>query len=235
MFLVLFLINLYLNTQYTMETTPYILNDIKAFTLENTIEEAKLLFDETSYSHFPVLKGNQFLGLLSEESIKELDENHKEIGYFQYLFTHFFTEKSSNLLDILGVFATNNANLIPILNQNEYVGYYEINDILQLINNTPFLKSEGIVVLLEKEIRDYSFSEICQIVESNNAKLIGIFIAESNAYTVKIALKINTLEINELLQSFRRYNYTVLSKHKEDYYVEDLKDRSNYLQKYLNI
>ena len=91
------------------------------------------------------------------------------------------------------------------------------------------------VILLEKEINNYSFSQICQIVESNNAKMVGAFIAESNQYTVKISLKINTSEINEILQSFRRYDYTVLSKHKEDFYIEDLKDRSDYLQKYLNI
>jgi len=40
---------------------------------------------------------------------------------------------------------------------------------------------------------------------------------------------------NKIIQTFRRYNYTVLSKHVEDAYLEDLKDRSNYLQKYLNI
>ncbi|WP_372745301.1 CBS domain-containing protein [Lutibacter sp.] len=218
-----------------METSPYILNDLKAFSLENTIEEAKLLFGETSFSHFPVLKNNLLIGLLSEESIKEIEENTKEIGYFQYLFTHFYIEKNSNLLDVLGVFASNNANLIPVTANNEYVGYFEINDILQLINDTPFLKSEGDVILLEKEVRDFSFSQICQIVESNNANILGVFIAESTASTVKISLKINTHELNEILQSFRRYNYNVLSTHKEDFFIEDLKDRSNYLQKYLNI
>jgi hypothetical protein len=139
------------------------------------------------------------------------------------------------LLDVLGVFASNNTNLIPVTNNNDYVGYYEINDILQLINDTPFLKSEGVVILLEKETGGYSFSEICQIAESNNAKIVGLFVSESNATTVKITVKINSNEINEILQSFRRYNYTILSSHKEDFFIEDLKERSNYLQKYLNI
>lgn len=218
-----------------METTPYILNDLKAFSLENTIEEAKLLFDETSFSHFPVLQNNQLIGLISEESIKDLEENEKEIGYFQYLFSHFHIQKNSNLLDVLGVFASNNTNLIPVTNNNDYVGYYEINDILQLINDTPFLKSEGVVILLEKETGGYSFSEICQIAESNNAKIVGLFVSESSTTTVKITVKINSNEINEILQSFRRYNYTILSSHKEDFFIEDLKERSNYLQKYLNI
>ena len=56
------------------------------------------------FSHFPVLQNNQLIGLISEESIKDLEENEKEIGYFQYLFSHFHIQKNSNLLDVLGVF-----------------------------------------------------------------------------------------------------------------------------------
>lgn len=219
-----------------METTPYILNDFKAFSLENTVADVKLLFNETSFSHFPIVKNNQLIGVISEENIEEIEDKDKEIGYFQYLFSLFCVEKNSSLLDILGVFATNNANLVPVKNEkNEYVGYFEINDILQLYNNTPFLKSEGVVILLEKEVRDYSFSEICQIVESNNGKIIGLFISESNPTTVKITIKINSKEINEILQSFRRYDYKVISTHKEDFFLQDQKERSEYLQKYLNI
>jgi len=219
-----------------METTPYILNDFKAISLEHTVAEMKLLFNETSFSHFPVVKNNQLIGLISEESIQEIEDNDKEVGYFQYLFSLFHIENNSCLLDVLGVFSTNNSNLVPVLNdKNEYVGYFKINDILQLYNNTPFLKSEGVVILLEKEVRDYSFSEICQIVESNNGKIIGLFISESNPTTVKITIKINSKEINEILQSFRRYDYKVISTHKEDFYLKDQKERSEYLQKYLNI
>ncbi|MBI9039976.1 CBS domain-containing protein [Lutibacter sp.] len=219
-----------------MDTTPYILNEFKALTLENTVKEAKQLFEESSFTHFPIVKNEQLIGLISEESIKEIEENEKEIGYFQYLFSLFYIEKENDLLNLLGVFASNNTNLVPIIiEHNKYIGYFEINDILQLYNETPFLKSEGVVISLEKESRDYSFSQICQIIESNNAKIIGLFISEINATTTKITVKINSNEINEILQSFRRYNYVVLSSHKEDFYIEDLKERSIYLQKYLNI
>jgi hypothetical protein len=88
---------------------------------------------------------------------------------------------------------------------------------------------------LEKEIQDFSFSQVCQIVETNNGKVLGLFISEISGAIVKITLKFNAREINEIIQTFRRYNYNVLSKHKEDFYLEDLKERSDYLQKYLNI
>lgn len=219
-----------------METTPYILKEFKAFTTHSKIADIKLLFRETTYSHFPVVEKNHLLGLISEIDIRSIFEDDKELGSFQYLFQLFFTEEDNNLLEILKIFAANETNLIPVINdKKQYLGYCDLIDILHVYNNTPFLKNEGTVLGIEKNLTEYSFSEICQIVESNNGNVLGIFISEADATSVKITLKFFAQDVNDIIQSFRRYNYKVLSKHKEDFYLEDLKERSNYLQKYLNI
>lgn len=219
-----------------METTPYILNEFEAFSLETPIKEIKTFFNENTYSHFPIIKNNHLIGLISETDIEGIDEDDKEIGYFQYLFNLFFTEELNNVLEIIPIFASNETNIIPVVdNKNNYLGYFDLIDILHLYNETPFLNNEGTVVILEKEVRDFSFSEICQIIESNGGKIQGLFISESNATTVKITAKFSSQDVNEILQSFRRYEYAVISNHEEDFYLEDLKERSKYLQKYLNI
>lgn len=219
-----------------METTPYILKEFKAFTTHTKIADVKLLFRETTYSHFPIVEDNHLLGLISKIDILGIFEDEKELGNFQSLFQLFFTEEDNNLLEILKIFAANESNLIPVINDKKlYLGYCDLIDILHVYNNTPFLKNEGTVLGIEKNIIEYSFREICEIVESNNGSLLGIFISEADATSVKITIKFFAQDVNEIIQSFRRYNYKVLSKHKEDFYLEDLKERSNYLQKYLNI
>jgi hypothetical protein len=52
---------------------------------------------------------------------------------------------------------------------------------------------------------------------------------------MQATIKINSEDINEIIQTFRRYNYNVISEHKDDFYLQDLKDRSDYLQKYLDM
>ena len=219
-----------------METTLYILNEYKPFNLLTKVADVKIFFNETVFCHFPIVRDNQLIGLISENDIEGIDEDDKPLEDFQYLFNMFFIEEKNNLLEIIKVFASNETNIIPVLNnEKEYIGYYDLIEILHVFNGTPFLNNEGIVILLEKGIKDYSFSEISQIVESNNGKLLGIYISETNSSTVKISLKFSSQDINEIIQSFRRYNYRVLSDHKEDYYLEELKERTNYLRKYLNI
>ena len=219
-----------------METTPLILKDFKSFTTQTTIAEVKSFFKTTTYCHFPIVEDNKLIGLIFETDVQGIDNTKALIGEYKYLFNYFFVEESNNLLELLKVFASNETNLIPALDaKKNYLGYYDLIDILHVYNATPFLNNEGEIILLEKEKSNYSFSEVCQIVESNKGSVLGLFISEDNDKTVKITLKFSSPDVNKIFQAFRRYNYEVLSNHKEDFYLEDLKERSNYLQKYLNI
>ena len=52
---------------------------------------------------------------------------------------------------------------------------------------------------------------------------------------IQVTVKFISKEINEIMQSLRRYDYKIISIHENDLYLEDLKNRSEYLQKYLEI
>ena len=52
---------------------------------------------------------------------------------------------------------------------------------------------------------------------------------------MQITLKIASGSVNEIIQTFRRYGYSIISENQEDSYLEGLKERSDYLDKYLNI
>ena len=110
-----------------------------------------------------------------------------------------------------------------------------MNDIMALFNNTPFLNEAGGIIVVEKALSDNSFSEISQIIESNDANILGFFISKMDNNIVQTTIKIGHTGMNAIVQTFRRYGYHVISNHEEDTFIEDLKDRSNYLDKYLNI
>lgn len=218
-----------------MEITNYITTDFKAIDSQDSISAVNDFFAESNYSHFPVLENGIFIGNLSAEDTATFDEDKKVID-FKYTLEHFFTRADAIWLEVLTVFAKNHANLIPVLNnENNYVGYYEIEDILTFFHQTTFLKEQGSIIKVRKGLVDYSMSQITQIVESNNAKLLGLFISDSDTDTVEVTLKITTGAINEIIQTFRRYNYEITSEHHEDDYINNLKERSDYLDRYLNM
>ncbi len=215
--------------------SEYINNDFKPIDIKETIEVVQDFFIEIAYSHFPVLENDIFIGCIAAEDV-ETFEIQKKLSDYRYTVEGFFVRASMSWLDVLEVFARNNSNIVPILDDNnKYIGYYEITDVVKFLNGTPFLKEVGGIIIVEKNSNEYSMSQITQIVESNNGKLLGLFISEASNDKIQITIKITLGSMNEIIQSFRRYNYEIVSEHNEDNYLNILKERSEYLDKYLNM
>ncbi len=218
-----------------MEITNYITNDFKPIDSQETIAAVRDFLSDFDFSHFPVTEDGIYIGSISAEDVETFDEN-KKVADYKYSLETFFIRTDALWLEVLEIFAKNHSNLIAILDEhNKYVGYYELEDIINFLHQTPFIKDQGVVVKVRKGILDYSMSQIAQIVESNNGKILGLFISESDINSVEVTIKISSGAINEIIQTFRRYNYDIISEHHEDSYIANLKERSDYLDKYLNM
>lgn len=217
------------------DISNYINNDYRAIKSSETIFEVRSFFEEEKFSYFPVIEDDIYIGSIAREDIANLDYK-KKISDYRYSLDPFFVRTTQNWIEILEVFAKNHTNIVPVLDENNlYVGYFELENIIQLFNETPFLKEQGSIIVVKKPILDYSMSQITQIVESNNGKLLGLFISDSDPEFVQITVKISSGNVNEIIQSFRRYDYEIVSNHQEDSYINILKERSEYLERYLSI
>ena len=217
------------------EISNYITNDFRAIDSQETIAAAQDFFIDLNFSHFPVVEEGIYIGSISADDLETFDTD-KKVGDYKYTLEHFFARTSLIWLDVLEVFAKNQTNIVPVLDENnKYVGYYEIADIMKFFHETPFLKEPGGIIIVKKAILDYSMSQITQIIESNNGKVLGLFVSDSDTESIEITIKVSLGAMNEIIQTFRRYNYEIVSEHHEDSYINNLKERSDYLDKYLNI
>jgi len=219
-----------------MQTINYILKDIRPFGLKDDVGQMKKSFELYSYSHLPVVDKKLFYGAVSRQEIEILQSEKVKLNDLRQIIEPFYVTENMNWFEVLQNFATHNTNFMPVLNaKKEYAGYYELDDFLNLFKFTPFLHELGVILVVAKNVNDYSFSEISQIVESNNATLFGAFVSKIENDMAHITLKLSLHDINNTLHSFRRYNYEILNEFEKDKYLEELNERSNYLQKYLNI
>jgi Mg/Co/Ni transporter MgtE len=221
--------------RFMTDLKDYITNDYKAIDAQETIGVVQDFFDDLTFSHFPIVEEGIFIGSIATDDIETFDSD-KRVNEYKYVLERFFARTDMIWLDVLEIFAKNHTNLVPVLDENnKYVGYYEIEDVIKFFHETPFLKEPGAIIIVSKNTVDYSMSQIVQIVESNNAKLLGLFISNSDVNTIEVTIKISVGSLNEIIQTFRRYNYDIISEHNEDNYINSLKERSDYLDKYLNI
>lgn len=218
-----------------MHIQNHILTNIPVFEVGESLKEVILFFKDHTFSHIAVAEKGRYLGVLNEADLETFEEG-KSIEDYRYNLETFFVRKDTNWLDVLEKFARNEANLLPVLGDGEDIlGYYDITDIVSEFIDTPFFTEPGGILIVEKGFKDYSFSEIAQIVESNNTRFIGGFITDIHNDVVQVTIKIGTTNLNEIQQTFRRYNYNILFGTNDDQFLEDLKQRSDYLDKYLNV
>lgn len=215
-------------------TTDYIINDFDPIDSEATIEEVKDFFIESNFSHFPVAENGIYIGSITAADLDTFEPN-KKISDYRYALEGFFARINLIWLDVLEIFATNQTDIVPVLDEeNKYVGYYEIYDIIQFLHETPFLKEAGRIIIIEKPTIDFSMGQIVQIAEGNNGSVLGVFISNKTTDLTQIIVKIGTGPINEIIQTFRRYGYSIISEHPEDNFIKNLQERADYLNKYLN-
>ncbi|MAU17332.1 MAG: acetoin utilization protein acuB [Muricauda sp.] len=218
-----------------MNIQDRIINTVPVFEVSENLKGVITFFEETTYSHVGVTENGTYLGLLSENDLPCF-EPEKKIDDFRFEMEDFFVTKDTSWLDLLEMFSRNEANILPVIDEDRtIVGYYDLEDVVDVFIDTPFFREPGAILVVSTGIKDYSFSEIAQIVEGNNARLLGAFITQSENDIVQITLKVGTQSVNEVTQTFRRYNYTIVYGNSDDQFLEDLKQRSDYLEKYLNV
>lgn len=219
-----------------MNIQEYILRTLPVFKVDDDLKAVITFFEETSFSHIAVTDQDEFLGVLSANDLPCF-EPEKSIEAFRFQLEKFYVTPQTLWLDVLERFSRNEANVLPVLENNskKVVGYYDINDIVAFFISTPFFTEPGGILVVSKGVKDYSLSEISQIVEGNNGKLLGAFITDNENDLIQVTLKISGANLNEVIQTFRRYSYNIVFGNNDDQFLEDLKERSAYLDKYLNV
>ena len=224
-----------LQSNFLMDCTNYIINDHQPFDLGDHLTQVRDTLSHSTLSHVLVTQNENYLGALSETDALCFDQK-MPLSEVQYALTPFFVSVQNSWFEILQAFAQHQTNIMPVLDEHgKYLGYYELNDVMHIFHSTPFLSAEGIVLVVGHASTDFSVAELTQILESNGGKLYGLFVSGHNEDTTEITLKVSTQTISICLEALRRYGYAVYSIHEKDSTLNQLKERSEYLDKYLNI
>lgn len=218
-----------------MEIQSHIISTIRVLDIGDSVEQLIGFFRDSVYSHVAIVENGIFVGVMAEEDLSSLDSS-KKISDYRYNMENFHAAKGASWLEVLEIFTRNETNLLPVLDEKHLViGYYRLLDVLGVLIETPFFREPGGILVVAKGLKDHSFSEISQIIESNNTRILGAFITDIQNDVVMTTIKLSAENFNEVLQTFRRYNYSILFGTIHDQFLEDLKQRSDYLDKYLNV
>ncbi len=200
-------------------------------------EKALVWMDEFKVSHLPVLKNGNYVGVISESALMDMENLDLSLDkLFQHL-PRPYAKRGAHIYEVLARISDYRVSVLPVLDEDEsYLGCTNIHHLMTLIANTGSIKDTGGILVIEMNEVDYSMARIAQIVESNNAKILSSFIMTSKDSTkVEVTLKINEIELDRIIRTFERYDIEVKATFQKGRFDDDLQLRYDALMNYLKM
>jgi CBS domain-containing protein len=189
-------------------------------------------------SHLPIVNNQDFLGLISDADIYDMNQPEEPIGNHALTLFKPYVEEEQHIFEVIGLASRLKLSVVPVLDSNKHFkGVITISDLIRHLAGISSMDQPGSIIVLELIERDYSLSQIAQIVESNNVKVLSMYITSPPESTkLEVTLKVNTSDLISVIRTFERYNYEVKtwvsdSDSMDRFYSE----RYDLLMKYLNI
>lgn len=200
------------------------------------LKELRALFINHNITNIPVLDDDVYMGLINADVIETLNEN-TVLSEIKHLIRDLYLYENYTVFDWLKLNSIVSLDYIPIVQQKDalYLGSVDSYAIFEKFKGTGLIVDLSSIIVLRKPTSEFTYSEVFQIAEANGARIFGSYIQESSIEHTEIVLNIHHIGLNELLQSYRRYNFDVVSYHDEDQHHETLKANSDYFSKYLTV
>jgi len=195
------------------------------------------IMDEFRVSHLPIVEDEEFLGLISDTDILTFDNFTETVGHHPLSLSNAYVLENQHIYDVIRIIDAMKLTLLPVLDDKKhYLGSITLPGLSHHLSGLMALNNPGGIIILELNDKDYLLTEIAQIVESNDAKILGMYITTfPDSTRMEVTLKINKIDVGPVLQTFIRYNYSIKASFSEDTYTESLQERYNSLMNYLNI
>jgi acetoin utilization protein AcuB len=189
-------------------------------------------------SHLPIVNNLEFLGLISDADIYDMNQPNEPIGNHKLTLLKPYVTSEQHIFEVIGLAARLKLSVIPVLDANNYYkGVITTNDLIRNIAGMSSMDQPGGIVVLELIERDYTLSQIAQIVESNNIKVLSMYItSQPDSTKLEVTLKLNSNDLTSVVRTFERYNYDVKTWVASNDSIDQFyQERFDLLMKYLNI
>jgi acetoin utilization protein AcuB len=189
-------------------------------------------------SHLPIVNNLDFLGLISDTDIYDMNQPEEPIGNHALTLFKPFVTTEQHLFEVIGLASRLKLTVVPVLDdKSHFKGVITTTDLVRYLAGISSMDQQGGIIVLELIERDYSLSQIAQIVESNNVKVLSMYVTSPPESTrLEVTIKVNTNDLVSVIRTFERYNYDVKTWVTSDDSMDRFySERFDILMKYMNI
>lgn len=219
-----------------MLASEIVITEIPTLSTTDSVGQAIEWMDEFKVTQLAVTENFKFLGLVNETYLLNIEDPTERISKHCNFLQKAYAYEYEHVFEIVKKVQEYRLSLIPILSKKDlFVGAITVFNLMEVIAEMPVVKNPGGIIVMELNAIDYSLTEVARIVESNDAKILGCFITRAHDNRLELTIKINKLNVQDVIQTFERFGYDITASYDQSGTEDDLEDRYNNLMNYLNM
>lgn len=187
-------------------------------------------------SHLPIVNNKEFLGLISDTDIYDLNMADEPIGNHNLSLFSPYVTAGQHIYEVIEIVSRLNLTIVPVLEKKNFLGLITLNDLIQYFAGLLSVNDPGAIIVLELHQNDYSLSEISQIIESNDTRILSVYTrSPEESMKMEVIIKVNRKDISSILQTFERFDYNIKASFMDDEELDSLyENRFESFMRYLN-
>jgi acetoin utilization protein AcuB len=217
-----------------------ITESIPTVTLDEIGSKVLTLMEIFRVSHLPVVVGKEYFGVVSDKDIYDAENiNEKIEKYISPILLQPHVHVNQHIFEVVSVALGCGVSLVPVLElDHSYLGSITRTDLAFKLMELFSSNEPGGIIVLELTEINYSLSQISQIIEGNDARILSLYIhrPSPSSKELDITIKVNVVDLSGIIQTFTRYDYMIKATYMDQSQIKNLfDDRYDQFMRYINV
>jgi hypothetical protein len=202
-----------------MLAADYIHPRIPSLQVTDPAGTALRLMEDLGVDTLPVSDEAIFMGFVVDENLLEQDQLDTPLAQVELESRSCWVYADAHLYDLLRVTEEQQSKWIAVVDRDHHlVGVASTQEALSAYANSLSIHSQGSVLVISLQMKDYQLSEIARLVESENTKILSCLLSSDpmDPQQVDVTLKLDRQDLRHVKATLQRFGYQVMDFAQEE-------------------
>ena len=195
-----------------MQAADFIHPLITSIKISDPVGSALKKMEALELNTLPVVEGGVFLGFVEDEILLEQEHLDVQIDQVELECASCWVYADQHLYDVLRIAGEYQSKWVGVMDRDQqYLGVVPTQAALTAYAANLSIHSQGSVLVISLQMKDFQLSEISRLIESENTKILScqLYTDPLDSQAVEVTLKLDKVDTRHVKATLLRFGYQV--------------------------
>ena len=221
-----------------MQAADFIHPLITSIKISDPVGSALKKMEALELTTLPVVEGGVFLGFVEDEILLEQEHLDVQIAQVELECASCWVYADQHLYDVLRIAGEYQSKWVGVMDRDQqYLGVVPTQAALTAYAANLSIHTQGSVLVISLQMKDFQLSEISRLIESENTKILScqLYTDPLDSQAVEVTLKLDKVDTRHVKATLLRFGYQVKDFAQEEVGQSMDEERIGNLLRFLDI